>query len=84
MMGIRSWLFGRRTSAPNFVVMHPTEDAVEQAKTPPLQEDVKRAQHDFVQSIIALGRANAQARTVLAQQTLLNVQGNSGHAAHRS
>ena len=91
MMSIRSWLFGHRPTEPNFVVVQPAAEetpmpTTEETPMPaeaPLHKEVQNAQRDFVQTIVALGRANAEARSVLARQTLLNVQGTSDYAAHR-
>ena len=48
----------------------------------PLAEQVKKVQSDYIQSLLALGRANAEARRTLAEQTLVNIQGIIRHAPH--
>lgn len=82
-MGIRSWFKTKKCADLDCVVIAPSEEAVQQASIPPMQQEIKEAQHDFVQTIVALGRANARARKLLAAQTLVNVQGKTGYATHR-
>lgn len=50
------------------------------ASAVPLESEVKAVRLDYLQTIIALGRANAKTRRILAEQTLLNVQGKMRHA----
>ncbi len=52
------------------VERHLAETSIE-----PLADQVRKVQVDYIQSLMALGRANAEARRMLAEQTLINVQG---------
>ena len=74
-----SW-FGRKHKPVSVSVPEPVPQIYgtmdqERMATPVLDEEVKKTRLDFIDTITALGRANAYARQVLAQQTLVNVRG---------
>lgn len=58
-----------------------TDDEIAAASVVPLEDELKAVRTDYVQAILALGRANAHTRRVLAQQTLVNVQGKMRHVS---
>jgi hypothetical protein len=79
-MSFLSRLLGRKKQAPPPAVPDPVPQVYgtmdrERMATPILADEVKKTRIDFINTITELGRANAHARQVLAQQTLANVRG---------
>lgn len=56
-----------------------TAEDLAKASAVPMETEIKAVRLDYLHTIIALGRANANAQRILAEQTLINVQGKMRH-----